>query len=405
MMTGTQAAAIAEVSPAMAKLRETSARDEEGKSCGDSSQCVELDIAEAERPERAGGRDQHHGHEQERPRQQQLILHTVLRRGQSRPLRDLDEVREIPERNRVLSAEGISHLRRGEVGADQIMLVQIGLAAHGTNPGVLKFPAAVLEDCFARLDALRRGLIRSVLKHRDAVELEALIGRPRGVKDGRAVGAILAQPSAGVLGLEQRVFAVESLGVKPLGFGAGAGGERIVERHEHDAEQEGNDHGGEHELPYRYAGGAHDDELRRAAQHQENADRADQHGEGEGELGEGGQTKQSHPGEQEAGNIAVVVAGAPQHLDEIDEEDQHAADCEHRQHGDEEAQGKIAGERPRCTDAWHLRFHFATIPRPVQNFMLSGTNLSWRLSLDRSSGDILTCATRAATIIAPIGIT
>ena len=38
MMTGTHAAATAEVSPAMAKLRETSAEDEEGKASGESSQ-------------------------------------------------------------------------------------------------------------------------------------------------------------------------------------------------------------------------------------------------------------------------------------------------------------------------------------------------------------------------------
>jgi hypothetical protein len=221
---------------------------------------------------------------------------------------------------------------------------------------------------------------------------------------GRTVGAVLAEPRTGILGLEQRLFAVEGLGVKTLCLGARGCGKRIVDADEHDAEKEGDDHGGEHELPYRYAGGAHDDQLRGAAQHQENADRADQHGEGEGELGERGQAKQRHPGEQEAGHLAVVIAGAAQHLDEIDEEDQHAANGEHRQHCDEETQRKIACKRPGCTDAWHLRFHFATIPRPVQNFMLSGMNLSWRLSLDRSSGDILTCAARAATRIAAIGI-
>ena len=104
------------------------------------------------------------------------------------------------------------------------------------------------------------------------------------------------------------------------------------------------------------------------------------------------------------GTSPEIVAGAAQHLDEVDEEDQHATDHEHRQHGDEEAQRKIARKRPRCTDAWHLRSHVACIPLPAQNFIFFGWNLSSKLSLDRNSGDILTCAAQAATRIAPSGI-
>ena len=63
------------------------------------------------------------------------------------------------------------------------MLVQSGLAAHGTNPGVLEFPAAVFEDRLTRFDALRRGLIRSVLEYRDAGELEAA-GLAAGSEEG-----------------------------------------------------------------------------------------------------------------------------------------------------------------------------------------------------------------------------
>ena len=192
------------------------------------------------------------------------------------------------------------------------------------------------------------------------------------------------------LGLEQRLATPEGGGVEPLGLAASGRGDRIVEQHEHDPEQEGDDHSRQRELPHRDAGCAQNDELRRAAQHQEDADRSDQHGEGEDKLGEGGQTQQRHPDEQEARNVTRIVARAAQHLDEIDEEDQHAAHQEHRQHGDEESQREIARKRPHCTDAWHLRSHVACIPLSAQNLIFFGLNLSSKLSLDRSSGLILT---------------
>ena len=44
------------------------------------------------------------------------------------------------------------------------------------------------------------------------------------------------------------------------------------------------------------------------------------------------------------GNVACIVARAAQHLDEIDEEDQHATDQEHRQHGEEEPQRKNSAQ-------------------------------------------------------------
>ena len=89
---------------------------------------------------------------------------------------------------------------------------------------------------------------------------------------------------------------------------------------------------------------------------------------------------------------------------DIDEEDEDAAHAEHHQHGHEEAQRKIARKRTRCRDALHLRSQRAHIPRPAHIKRAPGFQLSWRLSLDRSSGDILTWAVTAATIIAPSGI-
>ena len=214
--------------------------------------------------------------------------------------------------------------------------------------------------------------------------------------DGGSVGAVLAQPSAGILRLEQGFATAEGGGVEPFGFAARHRGDRIVEQHEADPEQEGDDHCRQRELPHRNAGGTQHHEFGGAAQHQEDADGADQNGEGENEFGERRQTQQRHPGEEDAWNIAGIVAGATEHLDEVDEEDQHATDQEHRQHGDEEAQRKVARKRSHCTDAWHLRSHVACIPLPAQNLIVFGWNFAPKLSLDRSFGAILACAAQAA---------
>jgi hypothetical protein len=64
------------------------------------------------------------------------------------------------------------------------------------------------------------------------------------MNNGRTVGTVLAQPRTGILCLEQRLFAVEGLGVKTLCLGARACGDRIVEADEYEAEQEGDHHGG-----------------------------------------------------------------------------------------------------------------------------------------------------------------
>ncbi len=221
--------------------------------------------------------------------------------------------------------------------------------------------------------------------------------------DRGAVGAVLAQPTAALLGFEQRLAATECSGVEAFGFAARDRRDRIVEQHKGNPEQEGHDHCRQRELPHRNAGGAEHDEFGGTAQHQEDADGADQNGEGENEFGEGRQTQQRHPGEERARNFAGIVTGATEHFDEVDEEDQHATDQEHRQHGNDEAQRKIARKRSHCTDAWHLRSHVACIPLPVQNFIFVDWNLAPKLSLDRSFGTILACAAQAATIIAPKG--
>ena len=147
--------------------------------------------------------------------------------------------------------------------------------------------------------ALGQAVVAVVLKHGDVFELETLIEHFESMDHRRAVGAVLAQPGARVLGLEQRLAALEGAGVEPLGFATRERGDRIVEQHETDPEQEGDDHCRQCELPHRNAGGAEHDEFGGAAQHQEDADGADQNGEGEDEFGEGWQTQERHPDQEE----------------------------------------------------------------------------------------------------------
>src|SRR4029078_1551820 len=272
------------------------------------------------------------------------------------------------------------------------------------DAGILQFPAALLEHGALSFDAFGKLLLAIVLEHRDAGELEALIESLQRVDHRGAIGAVLTQPRARISGLEQRVIPIEGAGVESFRFAAGGGGDRIVGKHKCDAEQEGDDQSGQNELPNRNAGGAHHDELGGTAQHQEHTDRSHPHSEGKREFGEGRQAKQRHPCEQEAGNILLVVARSAKHFDEVDEEDQHAAENKHRNHRDEESQRKIARKSARCTDALHLRSHCPRTPLRAQRFLITGLSLSSKLSLDRSSGDILTCAAHAATRIAPIGI-
>ena len=161
------------------------------------------------------------------------------------------------------------------------------------------------------LDPLGQAVIVIVLEDRDALELEPLVEHFERMDDGGTVGAVLAEPrAAAALGLEQRLAAPEGGGVEPLGLAASGRGNRIIDQHEHDPEQEGDDHRRQRELPHRDSGGAQYDEFRRTAQHQEDADRSDQHGEGKDKLGEGRQAQQRHPGEEKAGNVTRIVARA-----------------------------------------------------------------------------------------------
>ncbi len=58
------------------------------------------------------------GHQEERSRQEEVILYAVLGRRQASALGDLDEVRQIPEGNREHRAERVTHLGRREIRAE-----------------------------------------------------------------------------------------------------------------------------------------------------------------------------------------------------------------------------------------------------------------------------------------------
>ena len=164
--------------------------------------------------------------------------------------------------------------------------------------------------CLASI-RLGQAVIAIVLEDRDVLKLEPLVQHFERMDDGGTVGAVLAEPrAAAALGLEEGLAAPEGGGVEPLGLAASGRGNRIVDQHEHDPEQEGDDHRRQHELPHRDSGGAQHDEFGGTAQHQEDADRSDQHGEGKDELGEGRQAQQRHPCEQEARNVTRIVARA-----------------------------------------------------------------------------------------------
>ena len=187
-----------------------------------------------------------------------------------------------------------------------------------------------------------RPMLAVVLEHRDALEHRDPDSErsTAWITDGPSA-PVLAQPSTGILGLEQRLAAPESGRVEPFRFAARDGRNRIVEQHESDRRA------GRRRI---IAGSMNcHTEIPAARSTTSSEERLSirkmpivpiRTAKGRTSSEKDGKRSSVIQASSETWNIAGIVAGTTEHLDEVDEENQHATEQEHRQHGDERSAAK-----------------------------------------------------------------
>src|SRR4029079_1515677 len=135
-----------------------------------------------------------HGDKQRRTGYQDGVLHAVLRGGKSSFFRYFDQVRQLPERDRDLRAQGVADPLPGEVGADRVSAEGLGLALGSGYGGFMQLPVDILQGGPLRVQALDEAAPWVAHESTHAGEYEPLVGDSAGIEDRLAVGAVLAQP-------------------------------------------------------------------------------------------------------------------------------------------------------------------------------------------------------------------
>ena len=272
-----------------------------------------LHAAEAEEAQAYRSRQQDHGGEQERTRQQLLVLQPVTGRDQPSPLRHVDIEGQLPKRHGFRGGKTLPHLFGRQVGGKTIGVPEHRRIAARINAGFLEPPIALIQRRALCLDPFLEfaGVIEGV--NADAPELRTLLAARLGVDDGRAVGAFLTHPEAAGVFLQGRAGKLaHHLGFKALGALVQHGSERVVKRGGDGAEQERRNERWRHKLPGGNACGARYDQLQAARQPQIARHRSHQHRERHDALGELGDAERGNLGEDQGRSLRPVGAAAQQ---------------------------------------------------------------------------------------------